>query len=427
MALRVRFLKTLKLESIRMPRLVRPVHRMSRSLTSLPLTGKKRIMSFAATCHFCHHEFLVKAKGRRSLPRVTSDCRPAARTGSLVVCPSCCLTQTVVDDDWRRAAEQAYREYAIYEASGGAEQKVASDAGLQSRSKVIVDHLAQRHTLGALGRLLDFGCGNGGFLQAFTERFPGWQLDGAETDRRHLAALQKVPRFERLHGVGISDLPGGYDAISMVHVLEHIEDPAKALVALLGKANKDALLFVEVPAWRRNPFALMIVDHASHFTAATLQMVVNNSGWRAETAQEDWVPKELSLVASNGGDGAVTADRLDYLNEKEALQSAVDWLVDVMAAAQSISSGSVNFGLFGSAIAATWLYQGMSDRVRFFVDEDGQRVGRTHLGRPILAPNQVPADADIFVGLSPTISKCLLERLRAGPGRYHASCIETAP
>jgi len=318
------------------------------------------------------------------------------------------------------AADQAYREYAIYEASGGAEQKVASDDGLRSRSKVIVDHLAQRCTLGASGRLLDFGCGNGGFLRAFAERFPGWHLEGAETDQRHLAALQTIARFEQLHGVGIEELPGDYDAISLVHVLEHLEDPAKALAALRNKANEGALLFVEVPAWRSNPFALMIADHASHFTTATLQTVVGASGWKPEAASEDWVPKELSLMAGNRGDGELSSARLDYPSENEALQSAVRWLADAMFEAQGIASDSANFGLFGSAIAATWLYQGMPDRVRFFVDEDPQRTGRTHLGLPIFAPDQVPADADVFVGVSPTISGVLLERLQSGPGRYHA-------
>jgi SAM-dependent methyltransferase len=377
-------------------------------------------MSSHAVCHFCRHEFPVESTGRRSLPRVTSDCRPAARTGALVVCPSCCLTQTVVADDWRGAADQAYRDYAIYEAAGGAEQKVASDAGLQTRSSVIVDHLVRGRRLAASGRLLDFGCGNGGFLRAFAEQFHGWKIDGAETDQRHLAELQAIPGFERLHGVDVGNLPGGYDAISLVHVLEHLENPAKVLAALRDKTNDDALLFVEVPAWRSNPFALMIADHASHFTATTLQMVVNASGWTAEGATEDWVPKELSLVAANSGDGAATFDRLDYPSECEALQSAVRWLADVMAEAQDVAAQSANFGLFGSAIAATWLYQGMSDRVRFFVDEDPQRAGRTHLGLPIVSPEQVPADADVFVGVSPAISVALLERLRSGSGRYHA-------
>jgi trans-aconitate methyltransferase len=375
----------------------------------------------SSVCHFCRHEFPVEPNGRHSLPRVTSDCRPAERTGALVVCPSCCLTQTVVADDWRGAADQAYRDYAIYEAAGGAEQKVASVSGLQSRSKVIVERLAERRILAESGRLLDFGCGNGGFLRAFAERFPGWQIDGAETDQRHLAELKTIPRFERLHGVvDIGDLPGGYDAVSLVHVLEHIEDPAKALAALRAKANPGGLLFIEVPAWRSNPFALMIADHASHFTPATLQMVVNASGWTAVEAHGDWVPKELSLVAKHGGEDAVAVTRLEYAEETEALQSAVRWLARVMAEGQAIASGSANFGLFGSAIAATWLYQGMSDRVRFFVDEDPQRAGRTHFGLPIFAPDEVPAESDVFVGVSPTISGVLLERLRSGPGRYHA-------
>lgn len=377
-------------------------------------------MSFSATCHFCRYEFPVETSRRRSLPRVTSDCRPVARTGALVVCPSCCLTQTVVGDDWRGAADQAYRDYAIYEASGGAEQKVASDAGLQSRSKVIIDHLAQQFSPGPSGRLLDFGCGNGGFLRAFCDRFPDWELDGAETDRRHFSSLQTIPSFGRLHGVDIENLPGGYNAISMIHVLEHLENPSVALASLRGRAEDAALLLVEVPAWRSNPFALMIADHASHFTSATLQMVVNTSGWTAETVREDWVPKELSLVAVNGVHVGAAFDRLDYPSENEALQSAVRWLAEVMAEAQAIASESANFGLFGSAIAATWLYQGMIDRVRFFVDEDPQRTGRTHLGLPILAPDQVPADADVFVGVSPAISVHLLQRLRSAPGHYHA-------
>jgi trans-aconitate methyltransferase len=330
------------------------------------------------------------------------------------------LTQTVVADDWRGAADQAYRDYAIYEAAGGAEQKVASVSGLQSRSKVIVERLAERRILAESGRLLDFGCGNGGFLRAFAERFPGWQIDGAETDQRHLAELKTIPRFERLHGVvDIGDLPGGYDAVSLVHVLEHIEDPAKALAALRAKANLGGLLFIEVPAWRSNPFALMIADHASHFTPATLQMVVNASGWTAVEAHEDWVPKELSLVAKHGGENALDAIRLEYAEETEALQSAVCWLARVMAEGQAIASGSANFGLFGSAIAATWLYQGMSDHVRFFVDEDTQCVGRTHLGLPILSPEQVPAEADVFVGMASMVASQVVRKHQNGSGHYH--------
>lgn len=374
----------------------------------------------AAKCHFCRHE-LPLANTRRSLPRVTSDCRPAARTGALVVCPECCLTQTVVADDWRDAAAQAYRDYAIYEAADGAEQKVASHEGLQSRSSVIVDRLAELQTLPAAGRLLDFGCGNGGFLGAFAARFADWELDGAETDDRHIGALRAISGVRRLYGVNTDDLPEKYDAISLVHVLEHLEDPAAVLAKLRSKANPGGLLLIEVPSWRTNPFALMIADHATHFTPTSLQMVVGAGGWSRCAVQENWVPKELSLTALNDGQASSHFVPADYAEEKEALQSAVEWLAATMDEAKDIASSAENFGLFGSAIAATWLYQGMADRVRFFVDEDPARAGRTHLGLPILTPDQVAADAEVFVGASPAIAPALMGRLSSGPGRYHAA------
>lgn len=381
--------------------------------------------SSAAKCHFCRHE-LPSANTRRSLPRVTSDCRPAARTGALVVCPECCLTQTVVADDWRQAADQAYQDYAIYEAAGGAEQKVASQAGLQSRSSVIVERLAELRVLPEMGRFLDFGCGNGGFLSAFSVRFPSWELDGAETDDRHIETLKRISGFRRLFGVKADELPEKYDTISLVHVLEHLEDPAPVLATLRSKANPGGFLLVEVPSWRTNPFALMISDHASHFTPASLQMVVSAGGWNCRRVREDWVPKELSLLSVRDGEESSPVPRLDYDEEKQQLHSAVDWLAATMEEAKQIALSTDYFGLFGSAIAATWLYQGMPDRVRFFVDEDPQRAGRTHLGLPILSPGQVPPDADVFVGVSPAIAPALLERLSSRPGRYHATGADLA-
>jgi trans-aconitate methyltransferase len=332
----------------------------------------------------------------------------------------------VLGDDWRGVTDQAYRDYAIYEAAGGAEQKVASHDGLQSRSSVIIDRLAQQHPLPVSGRLLDFGCGNGGFLSAFAARFPEWELDAAETDDRHIESLRKIPGFGRLYGVHADELPGRYDLISLVHVLEHLENPAAVLAALRGKASHGGVLLVEVPSWRTNPFALMIADHVSHFTPASLQMVVNAGGWTCSGVREDWVPKELSVVAFSSCEPSADAAPVSYAAEKEALQSAVDWLSAAMKEAKQIACSASNFGLFGSAIAATWLYQGMADRVRFFVDEDPQRVGRTHLGLPILAPDQVAADADVFVGVSPVISQALIRRLRSQPGRYHAAGADCA-
>jgi hypothetical protein len=76
-----------------------------------------------------------------------------------------------------------------------------------------------------------------------------------------------------------------------------------------------------------------------------------------------------------------------------------------------------NFGLFGTAIAATWLDAQLNGAAKFFVDEDRNRVGREHLGRPILAPENLAAGATVFVALPQPLAGQVAERLaRLGRG-----------
>ena len=375
-------------------------------------------MSTQVQCHFCQHAFSLDSEIGRSLPRVTSDCRPVAQAAPLAVCPSCCLTQTVVNDEWRSAAEDTYEVYQIYSAADGSEQKVATEVGLCGRSQVLVGQWSDFGDLPSSGRMIDVGCGNGAFLRAFAEKFPAWELNGAETSERYLSTLQQIPNFRSFYGGDPNALTGSYQAMSLVHVLEHLEDPVSYLQALRKRAASDAQLFVEVPAWQANPFALMITDHASHFTVDTLKMVVGAGGWMPLSVSEKWVPKELSLIAGNSST-VPDAVSLNLAAEQSALCNAIDWLSATMTRAREIAAGSRNFGLFGTAIAATWLYQGMPDAVKFFVDEDPQRVGRTHLGLPILSPHDVPEGADVFVGVSPLLSGSIATRLASPLRRYH--------
>jgi SAM-dependent methyltransferase len=371
-------------------------------------------------CHSCRAVIPTGDFVAEDLPRVSSDCRPAPRSGALAVCPACGLAQTVVDERWRRAADEVYEAYDIYAAADGAEQKVAAGDGLASRSQVLVAHWAGEGKLPAVGRLLDVGCGNGSFLRAFAERFPAWKLSAVETSDRYVPRLQAIPGFENFFLVGTSEIRGRFDALSLVHVLEHLAGPSGHLEQLRGHASPDAQLLVEVPGWLDNPFALMISDHASHFTPASLRAVVQAAGWQAHVVSTAWVRKELSLLATNQAGSATAPPETGPATAAADLRRAVAWLQDVARQAGEVAAGSRNFGLFGTAIAATWLRQTLPSDVAFLVDEDPDRVGRQHLGLPILAPDDVPEGSDVFVGLSPLLSGAIARRLARPGRRYHS-------
>lgn len=350
---------------------------------------------------------------------VTSDCRPFDGPVRMFCCQSCGACQAPVTRQWERQVAEIYRLYDTYAAAGGNEQRVAQDdGGMQARSTALVAKV--RSYLPLHGDALDVGCGRGSFLEALARELPDWGLYGTEFDARNLPLLQKLPGFRGLQTGELADLRGEFDLISMVHVLEHLQDPA-GCVAQLRRRGRGYLL-VQVPDWQENPFALGIVDHATHFSKSVLASVVRAGGWEPRPGIGRAVAKELTLfafVSSAASDSFVT-DGADPVREAMILRSRVDWLDRCLKAACHAAESSPHFGLFGTAIAATWLKSGLGDRVRFFVDEDPNRAGRTHLGLPIMRPEEVPDGADVFVGMAPSLSRLLAAKC-ARPGvTYHA-------
>jgi len=47
------------------------------------------------------------------------------------------------------------------------------------------------------------------------------------------------------------------------------------------------------------------------------------------------------------------------------------------------------FGIFGTSVAAMWLFGQLGDAVSFFVDEDTSRQGTELYGKPVFHPKDV--------------------------------------
>jgi hypothetical protein len=72
-----------------------------------------------------------------------------------------------------------------------------------------------------------------------------------------------------------------------------------------------------------------------------------------------------------------------------------------------------NVGLFGTSISATWLAKELEGRISFFVDEDSNRIGKLHLGLPILSIEQAPSSLPILMPIRRDIALAVTSRLRS--------------
>lgn len=346
-----------------------------------------------------------------SFRRVTSDCQPWPAGGRLGHCAACGLVQKAVDMAWREEIARIYAQYAIYYQADGAEQAVFDGGVASARSERILGGLTQAHHLPEQGRLLDVGCGNGGFLRAFARRTPQWELFGTEWDDKHASALNSIPGFRGLHTGDLAELSGLFDLISMIHVLEHMEAPRRELAKLHAKLAPDGRLVIQLPNYPLNPFDLLIADHALHVTSASLKTILRATGFDV-MATEAWVGKELSVVARPTVAGAAEACISEPVHDAPQVQSALDWLAFLRAlACQARAEGPM--GIFGTSIAGTWLATELPALPDFFVDEDPNRIGRLHMDRPIMAPDQVPTDASVVLALPSQVAQVVGDRLSA--------------
>jgi SAM-dependent methyltransferase len=363
-------------------------------------------------CHVCGAASLREHEGFRTLRRVTSDCRPWPDGGAIGTCEVCGATQKLVDDGWRKDVARIYEGYAIYHQGTGAEQAVfdPGSGAAQSRSERIVGRLGGALDLPESGRLLDIGCGNGAFLRAFAKLRPGWRLTGTEITDRNREAVAALAQLERFHVGDHDHLDGAFDLVSLIHVLEHLENPVRELARLHQRLAQNGRLVVEVPFFQDNPFDLLIADHATHFTPDVLTRVLRAAGFAVVSIATDWVAKEISVVARPDGASAPLASR-SAAPQDDRLASCLAWLDSIARGARS-AAASGNFGIFGTSIAGVWLYGEVEGRVDFFLDEDRNRAGAQLFERPILRPHDRPA-GNLFVALAPTVARDVVQRLNA--------------
>ncbi len=370
----------------------------------------------ASRCAICDVPSIDLVDSFDALPRVTSDCRPFPAGGRLGICGVCHTVQKPADARWQAEAAAIYARYDIFrQAAGGAEQRVFDQASGTSlrRSDIVLQRLRSMHPFAATGRALDVGCGNGPTLAALAALAPGWRLFGHEISDVNALRLAAIAGFERLYTGELADIDGSFDLITLFHSLEHLPEPVAGLAALRGKLAPGGLLLVEVPNLEANIYDLVVADHRSHFDRRSLAAAARRAGWPHVAVFDDWALKELTLLAADAPITAHPPAAMPETLQRAKLQRQVDWLASVVEAATRAAATAAPFGLFGTAIAATWLFGPLAERVAFFIDEDPARIGQHHEGRPILAPLQVPGGATVFIPLVPSVAERVAIRLKA--------------
>ncbi len=114
------------------------------------------------------------------------------------------------------------------------------------RYRLTIDAFDQFVAKGAGRRLLDFGCGNGLFLELAEKR--GYETWGVDIGPDNVDAARERLGHDRVFQGEVDDVPaiadGGFDIITMWSVLAHLADPAAVLARLRRLLNPGGVLLI---------------------------------------------------------------------------------------------------------------------------------------------------------------------------------------
>jgi SAM-dependent methyltransferase len=303
--------------------------------------------------------------------------------------------------------DRYYAEFSKYEdnqtsTGGGGSDWDATRLGETARA--IAQVLTDREM-----RIADIGCANGGLLGELKKL--GFQnLIGLDPSPACVAHTRSSHGIEAAIG-SLGHLPseiGQFDLVILSHVLEHVLNLQPAVEKISQLLGKDSLVYVEVPDAARYrdflvaPFQDFNTEHINHFALAPMRNLFVLRGFQVEqtgakeiaSSPDNCYPAIFGFFRSQG-----VIESRSYeidLEFREALISYIaasrKKIATISARLESLSHGRSSILVWGTGQLTMKLLAENAlplDRVAAFVDGNPINQGKTLLGIPILAPNEI--------------------------------------
>jgi len=187
----------------------------------------------------------------------------------------------------RPTREALFSLYADYHSRDGGDE-ASWDRLMRRIFREAADLLCARRDGSRRLRLLDVGCGFGGFVALMEEC--GWDAEGVDPSPSVVEAATRKGRTIRLGT--LEELPvdhGPYDAVTMFYVLEHLPDPMGALRKAANLLVPGGMLLIRIP--HTTPIVRLLAPlglggglydppfHLYDFSPAVLQEMLRRTGF----------------------------------------------------------------------------------------------------------------------------------------------------
>jgi SAM-dependent methyltransferase len=267
-------------------------------------------------------------------------------------------------------------------------------------------------------KVLDFGCAKATTLKKMLLARPDIEpsvFDVSEMYRSFWDTF--ISRGCQATYVLPQEWQGEFDLVTSFFSLEHAEDAAGFAESVNSMLKDGGTFYCVVPDWTANIGDIVVIDHPNHFSIESLKALLSSSGFVNINVNDDLHPGALIVHARKGvphSDYVPSQDTIDKL-EVELSEALNFWkgLGDDVASFEMTSQtgrvaiyGSGFYGVFVASLLKEF------DSVECFIDKNVFRQNQTLMGKPIMAPLDIPQEIEtVYVALNPAVAKKVSEEL----------------
>ena len=363
-------------------------------------------------CFACQNESVSELGVAGIRPgSVTSDSWTCRLAAVIYQCPRCGHLQKHHDKATLDAIDEIYRTYAPHHLARGNEQVVFPE-GLPPRPRTWHTLENCLPNLPVNGRLLDVGCGNGAVLKSAGALLKGWELHGYDLNDKHRDEVMRLPGVASFTSGSLKKLPHReYDLVVLWHTLEHIPAPLGPLAELRELLKPGGFLLVQVPDVERTPFDMAVIDHTSHFSRRTLEILCKQAGLEVVMDGTPWIHNCLTLLLRKSTLPVPKLKPVDASTLAGA-RAQFDWYNETVRRFDE-STREGEFAIFGAGMAGIALLTQLTRSPVLILDEDRQRDGSKLEGVTITPPDLAPANLKVIMPFAAINAARIAAKVRA--------------
>lgn len=276
------------------------------------------------------------------------------------------------------------------------------------RTEHQLNTLLSKLPLAPKASLLDYGCAKASTPARLLSQRPDLDMHLFDVSEMYTAYWDRiVAPAKRATFRTPENWQSSFDAVTSFFALEHIPEPIDTVRRVAALLKEDGRFYGIVPDTFGNVADFVVIDHVNHFTSASLHVLLRRAGF--VDIEIDSHAHRGALVFVAGRSGILTPAPDPKAAVKRSLELAAYWSsigARIRHAEQTNRNGSS--AIYGSGFYGAYIASALSslERVECFLDRSPFRQGKSMFGKPIVAPEDIPAEiGTLYVGLNPSIAR----------------------